>query len=85
MFPAKVAGSLEKSTVQGGSRGLRRLRGGASHLAQTVHSVCFCLREATTISLSKFLILLKVGQAMQFREAVKLIAFVVTGGLGGKR
>lgn len=50
------------------------------HLSQTVHSVYFYLREASAIS--KFLLLLEVGQAVQVREAVKLIAFVVAGRLG---
>lgn len=52
------------------------------HLSWTVHSVYFCLQEASAVS--KFLLLLEVGQAVQIREVVKLIAFVVAGGLGGK-
>ena len=78
MLLVKAVGSMEKSTVQGGTHGPRGLHGGASCLPQTV-------REAAAISLSKFLAFLEVSQAVQFREAVKLIAFVVTGGLGGKR
>nr|XP_009931993.1 PREDICTED: mammalian ependymin-related protein 1 [Opisthocomus hoazin] len=62
---------MEKSTVQGGTHGPRGLHGGASCLPQTV-------REAAAISFSKFLAFLEVSQAVQFREAVKLIAFVVT-------
>lgn len=85
MLPAKAASSLEKSTVRGGSRGPRGLRGGAPCLVWTVHPVCFCLWEATAISLSKFSIFLEVRESVLFREAVKLIVFVVASGLGGKR
>lgn len=41
------------------------LHGWASRLTPTVHSVCFCTQAAAIILISKFLILLEVGQAIQ--------------------
>lgn len=84
MLPAKAAGSLEKSTVQGGNCDLWWLQAGASRLTPAVHSVCFCPQAAAIIPFSKFLVLLEVGQAIQLRKALELIAVVVTGGLVGE-
>lgn len=90
MLPAKAAGSLEKSC------GREQL----SKEGTVVHDGCMvehlislqllnlfvsAHRLQQSFPSSKFLILLEVSQAIQFRKALESIAFVVTGGLVGKR